>query len=79
MPPENRRGSHDDHGLEQSPRSGRQRRDQPSVQPAKPGTRCGPTQHGELLAEQEVLGGDDGTRGEESREDSAHIAKEVDH
>jgi hypothetical protein len=79
MPPENRRGSHDDHGLEQSPRSGRQRRDQPSVQPAKPGTRCGPTQHGELLAEQEVLGGDGGARRQESRGGGDYVAKEVDH
>ena len=31
------------------------------------------------MAEQEVLGGDDGARGEESREGSDYVAKEVDH
>jgi hypothetical protein len=34
MPPENRRGSHDHHGLEKGARSRCQRRDQPSVQSA---------------------------------------------
>jgi hypothetical protein len=33
----------------------------------------------ELLAEQEVLGGDDGTRGEESQEGCDYVANKVDH
>jgi hypothetical protein len=67
------------HGLEQRACSGRQRRDQPSVQSAEPGTRRGASEHDELVAEQEVLGDDDGARGEESRDGSDYVAKEIDH
>jgi len=50
VPPENRRRSHDDHRLEQRARSGRQRRDQPSVWSAKSWTRRRASEHGELIA-----------------------------
>jgi hypothetical protein len=79
MPAENRRRPHDNHDLEQRARSGRQRRDQASVQSAEPGTRRGASEHDELVAKQEVLGGDNGARGEESRGGSNYVAKEVDH
>jgi hypothetical protein len=79
MPLENRRGSYQDHGFEQRVRLGRQGRDQPSVQSAEPGTRRQAAEHDELVAEQEVLGGDDRARGEESQDDRDYVAKEVDH
>jgi hypothetical protein len=79
MPPENRLGPHDDHRLKETARSRRQHRDQPSVQSAEPGTRGRAAQHGELVAEQEVLGGDDGTRGKDSPNSCDYVAKEVDH
>ena len=43
------------------------------------GTRRRGSEHDELVAKQEVLGGDDTMRGEESRERSDYVAKEVDH
>jgi hypothetical protein len=79
MPLENRRGSYHDHRFEQRARSGRQHRDQPSVQPAEPGTRRRAAEHDELVAEQEVLGGDDGARSDESQDRCECVAKEVDH
>jgi hypothetical protein len=79
MPPENRRGSYHDHRFEQRLRLGRQRRDQPSVQSVEPGTRRRAAEHDELVAEQEVLGGDDRAPGEESQDGRDNVAKEVDH
>jgi hypothetical protein len=79
MPPENGRGSHDDRALEEGAGSRCQRCDQPSVQPAKPGTRPRWAEHDELVAQQEVLGGDDRARSEESQDGCDNVAKEVDH
>jgi hypothetical protein len=79
VPPENRRRSHDDHRLEQRARSGRQRSDQPSVWWAKSRTRRRASEHGELMAKQEVLGCDESVRRQKSCEGSGHVAKEVDH
>jgi hypothetical protein len=75
MPPQNCRGSHHDHGLEQRARSRRQRRDQPSVQSPEPGTPRRAAEHHELVAEQQVLGGDDGARGEESQDGRDYVAE----
>jgi hypothetical protein len=75
----NRRGPHDDHGFKQGARSRRQYRDQPSVQSAEPWTRRRAAQHRELVAEQEVLRGDDGVRDEDSPDSCDYVAKEVDH
>jgi hypothetical protein len=41
--------------------------------------RCRSPEHDELVAKQEVLGGDDGAQREESSEDSDCVAKEVEH
>ena len=79
VPPENRRRSHDDHRLEQRARSGRQRSDPPSVWWAKSRTRRRASEHGELMAKQEVLGCDESVRRQKSCEGSGHVAKEVDH
>jgi hypothetical protein len=79
MPPENRRRPDQDHGLEQGMRSGREHRDEPSVQSLEPWSRRRAAQHDQLLAQQEVLGGDDGVRGEEPPDGCDYVAKEVDH
>jgi hypothetical protein len=79
VPPENRHRSHDDHRLEQRARSGRQRRDQPSIWWAKARTRRRASEHGELMAKYEVLGCDESVRRQKSCEGSGHVAKEVDH
>jgi transposase InsO family protein len=79
MPPENRRRSHDQYSLEEGACSPCQGRDQPAVQSAEPGTWRRAAEHDELVAKQEVLGGDGGARREESRGGGDYVAKEVDH
>ena len=68
-----------DHGLDQRACPGRQRSDQPSVQSAKAGTLRRTAEHDELVAEQEILSGDDGARGEEAQDGRDYVAKERDH
>jgi hypothetical protein len=45
----------------------------------EPGSWRRAAEHDELVAKQEVLGGDEGARGKDSRESSANIAKQVKH
>lgn len=75
MPPQHRRRSHDENGLEQLPRSAGDCRDEPPVESAKARTGHGPSEHEELLAEQEVFGDERGALEEESREGGDDAAK----
>lgn len=79
MPAQNGRWSHHDDGLKQLACSASKARDEPPVESVKARMRHGPSQHEELLAEQEVFGGERGAQEEESRQGGDYGAKKIHH